>query len=84
MCKKIFKNLLISEAITGMKLKLARNVHNFNFYKNFVFFVAIAHVLSLLWPLKAFTEWESFHQWESENRFYSRYIDKIFRETFLV
>ena len=37
-----------SEAITGMKLKLCRNIHNINLYKNYVF-VDVAYVLWLLW-----------------------------------
>ena len=51
------KNLKIisSEAIKGMKLKHRSNVHNFSLYKN-MFFIAVAHVLSLLWQLKVSTD----------------------------
>ena len=46
-CSKIIS----SEAIRGMKLKLCRNVHNISLYKICVF-IAVAHVLSLLWQLR--------------------------------
>ena len=49
--KKKYTKIISSEAIRGMELKLCRNVHNISLYK-FVFFIAIAHVLSLLWQLK--------------------------------
>ena len=35
-----------------MKLKLYRNIHNICLYKNNVFFIAVAHKLSLLWQLE--------------------------------
>ena len=50
---KTYSNIISSEAIRGMKLKLCRNVHNISLYKNCIF-IAIVHVLSLLWQLKSF------------------------------
>ena len=46
-CEEIKKNITSSEVIRGMKLKHCRNVHNNNLYKT-VFYIAVAHVLSLL------------------------------------
>ena len=40
-----------SEARRGIKLNLCRNVHNISLYKN-GFFIAVVHVLSLLWQHK--------------------------------
>ena len=40
-----------SEVIRGMKLKQCINIHNISLYKS-VFFIAVAHVLLLLWQLK--------------------------------
>ena len=48
--RKKYSKIISSEAIRGMKLKLCRNV-NISLYKNCVF-IAVAHVLSLLWQLK--------------------------------
>ena len=45
------EKIISSEAIRGMKLKLFINVLNINLYKKCVF-IAVAHVLSLLWQLK--------------------------------
>ena len=51
--RKKYSKIISSEAIRGMKLKLCRNVHNINLYKN-MFFIAVAQVLSSLWQLKIF------------------------------
>ena len=48
---KKYSKINSSEAIMGVKLKLCRNVHNISLYKNCIF-IAIAHVLSLLWQLR--------------------------------
>ena len=36
--KKKKKKIISSEALRGMKLKLYRNVHNINLYRNYVFY----------------------------------------------
>ena len=51
---KKYSKVIISEAIRGMKLKLGSTVHNISLYQNCVF-IAIAHVLPLLWQLIFFT-----------------------------
>ena len=50
--EKKYSKIISSEAIRGIKLKLCRNVHNISLYKIGVFFIAVAHVLFLLWQLK--------------------------------
>ena len=36
--QKNIKNIISTEAVKGIKLKLYRNVHNFSLYKNNIFF----------------------------------------------
>ena len=48
---KQYSKIISSEAITGMMLKLCRNVRNISLYK-IMFFIAVARVLPSLWQLK--------------------------------
>ena len=53
---KKYSKFISSEAIRGIKLKLCRNVHNIRLCKNGIF-IAVAHVLSLLWQFKRSFHW---------------------------
>ena len=46
-----FSEIISSEAMRGKKLKLCRTVHDISLY-NYCVFIAVAHVLSLIWQLK--------------------------------
>ena len=50
---KKYSKIFSSEAVRGMKLKLCIHVHDISLYIN-MFYIVIAHVLSLLWQLKSF------------------------------
>ena len=74
---KIYSKSISSEAIMRMKLKLCRHVCNISLYKNCVF-IAIAHVLSVLWQLKHILTYNDKSESRSLLLSHCRYFDKTF------
>ena len=79
---KKYKKNISSEVLTGMKLKLCRNVHNISLYKNYVFncCCSCAYVsMTIKFPLT--------YNGKSKSRplllSHCRYFDKSFTEMFL-
>ena len=77
-------NLREKKKIISIKLKLCRNVHNISLYKNNDF-IAVAHVLPLLWQLSC--KFPLTYNGKSENWHllisHCRYFDKSFSEIFV-
>ena len=77
--KKKYKKINSLEAVFGIKLKLCRIVSNSSLYKNFVFFIAIAQALWLLFLLTYSGKSENWDLLLS----HCRYFDKSFAEMFV-
>ena len=75
--RKQYSKIISSEVIRGLKLKLCRTVHNINLYKTCVF-IAVAHVLSLLWKLKVSLTYNGKSASRPLLLFHCRYFDRTF------